>query len=617
MRRAARHRLVRAGGLLVAIVVCSGSWWDPRSWVSDAINGMLETWAGGLASLAEGMLLGAFDGSLGTLNTAEWTVATVFTGRLGAVMGVFAVAFCAIEVIAGMAGRDPMRILKGALIAMFAWPLTATAAWATIKLTGVSDSLSTAILADSPAKELAARFFAPLRALTATNPPGGAIVALVFALLVLLPTVLLSLVMAFRSFGLLVAVAFAPVALMTQGWAKMRGMARGWATIVGALLVTKPLAAGIIVISLELIESVPDMGALVMGVVGLWMAAFAPVAAASLFTFAGGEVAAAQGAASAQAGRHMVGTARATAAGGKKVGKQAMGLVAGGAGGAGLAAGAGGSKAGNVVSAGGGAKGAQGEPAPKSAPDQSAGAKPAPGGSSPPGSSSGSGAGSSAGSGAGKTPAQSGSAGQRSGRGAPTPAPAASTGSAPGATRAGGGPASTSGTAPQQAPAHPSAWDSGSPAVGSGRDGAGDGRGAGFVSAAGGFGATTGIGHTPAGVSAPGGASSAPTGSPGAPGGGPSMSGGTGVTTSAASGSQGSGSRSGTGSRSSSGSTSGSGGGTTGSSAPGGGVTSTGAGHASTSEPAVTGAGGVTGAVVDDVLGAVSDPVEIKGDETK
>jgi len=31
----------------------------------------------------------------------------------------------------------------------------------------------------------------------------------------------------------------------------------------------------------------------------------------------------------------------------------------------------------------------------------------------------------------------------------------------------------------------------------------------------------------------------------------------------------------------------------------------------------VTGAGGVTGSVVDDVLGAVSDPVEIKGDEAK
>lgn len=615
MRRAARHRLVRAGGLFVAIVVCSGSWWDPRSWVSDAINGLLEKWAGSLAELAESMLLGAFDGSLGSLSTGEWTIATVFTGRLGAVMGVFAVAFCAIEVVAGMAGRDPMRILKGTLIAMFAWPLTATAAWATIKLTGVSDSLATAILADSPAKELAARFFAPLRALTATSPPGGAIVALVFALFVLLPTVLLSLVMAFRSFGLLVAVAFAPVALMTQGWAKMRGMARGWATIVGALLVTKPLAAGIIVISLALIESMPDVGALVMGVVGLWMAAFAPVAAASLFNFAGGEVAAAQGAASAQAGRHMVGAARATAAGGKKVGKQAMGLVAGGAGGAGLAAGAGGSKAGNLASVGSGAKGDKSAAAPKSSPGQSAETKPASSGSSSPASGSSSGTDSSAGSGAGKAPAQSGSAGQRSGPAAPgtapTPAPAASTGSAPGATRAGGGSPSTPGAAPQQAPAHAPA--AGSPAVGSGWGQEGDGRGAGFVSAAGGFGATTGIGDTPAGVSAPGGASSAPTGSPGAPGGGPSVSGGTGVTTSVASGAAGSG----TASSSGSGSTSGSGGGTTGPSAPGGGVTSTGAGHVSTSEPAVTGAGGVTGAVVDDVLGAVSDPVEIKGDETK
>ena len=40
-RRATRHRAVRAVGLFVVVVVCSASWWDPRTWMSDAIDGLM------------------------------------------------------------------------------------------------------------------------------------------------------------------------------------------------------------------------------------------------------------------------------------------------------------------------------------------------------------------------------------------------------------------------------------------------------------------------------------------------------------------------------------------------------------------------------------------------
>lgn len=598
-------------GLFVVVVVCSASWWDPRTWMSDAIDGLMKRWAGGLAELAEGMLLGAFDGSLGTLSNAEWSIATIFTGRMGAVMGVFAVGFCALEIVAGMVGRDPMRIAKGALIAMLAWPLTATAAWATIKLTAISDSLSMAILSDSPAESVAAKFFAPLQGMLAGTAGVAAapIIMLVFAVLVLLPTVLLSLVMAFRSFGLLVAVAFAPVALMTQGWAKMRGMARGWATIVGALLVTKPLAAGIIVLSLELIDSLPDVGGLVMGIVGLWMAAFAPVAAASLFNFAGGEIAAAQGAASAQAGRHMVGAGRAVAGATKKAGSQAVGLVAGG--GAGVAAGAGGTKAASLLSLGGRAKSADQAPSTNPASGQPAQAQA--------GGSSSSGAGRAAESSAG-TAAPGTAATNQARRTAdpgphttsplPAPAPGAGADSGAGPAVAGGRPApSTHPGAPQTTPAP--AHASSSPAAGPGWGGEADGRGAGFVSSAGGFGSTTGIGEVPAQVGTPGGTS---TPSPGVV----DTLGGAGVTTTAASGAPSA--------KAGSGSGSGAGPGRGGARTVGGGVSTTGgapasrsgSGPTSTSGPAVTGAGGVTGSVVDSAVDALGESVEVTtGEDSK
>ncbi len=606
---------IRAGVLLAVVVVCSGSWWDPREWVGQALDTLMSGWARDLAQVAESMLLGAFDGSVGTLGNAEWTIATVFTGRLGAVMGVFAVAFCAIEVIAGMAGRDPMRIFKGAAVALLAWPITATAAWATIKLTNVSDSLSTAILSGSSAEEVATRFFVPLQVMLAANPAGGSLIVMVFALFVLVPTLLLSLVMAFRSFGLLIAVAFAPVALMTQGWAKMRGMARGWATIVGALLVTKPLAAGVIIISLELLETLPDVGALIMGTVGLWMAAFAPAAAAGLFNFAGGEVAAAQGVASAQAGRHMVGAgkgaAKLGAAGARKAGLGAAG--AGSAAGAGAGAGGGfmsfmgsfgGSKGGTKTPSGGGG----------------GGAAPTSGGAGP------NAAPTSGSSDSKQTP----TSGQRSS--APAPATTSTSGDsragAPVAVPAAGGqaPATTAPAEGGQAPAAASAANR--PGVGPARPGGSQAAGAGGSVPGG----TTGA-QVPLGAGGAGPDAASPGGAPvplGAAAGGSApvgAMGGQSVSTTAGSGAN-AGTGGGAGGGSSPGSGAGGGSGTragSGSGAPapgtGGGVSTSGGRHTAPSgapDPAVTGMGGVSSSVVDATVDAVTPAVDVaKSEDSK
>ena len=198
-RRAGAHPLAQLAVLVAVVVVCSGFTVDPREWMKDAVDSLATAWAGDLAELAESMLLGAFDGSLGTLGAGEWSIATMFTGRLGAVMGIFAVAFCIIEVVAGTVGRDPMRIAKGAGIAVLAWPMTATAAWVTIQLTTATDRLATLMLADTPADVIAAKMLVPVKNMTVLG--AGGMGMLFFAVMVLVPTALLSLVMAFRSFA--------------------------------------------------------------------------------------------------------------------------------------------------------------------------------------------------------------------------------------------------------------------------------------------------------------------------------------------------------------------------------------------------------------------------------
>ncbi|MBD3778324.1 MAG: hypothetical protein IE923_03555 [Micrococcales bacterium] len=301
--QAGRHRwrATLAGSAAVAVVVvCTAAWWDPAiTAVFDAIGEWISTAATEAMSEAATQFMSlAFNNPLTEISDAEWSVATRQASRWGAVFAVVAVAACAVEVVAALIARDTSRVLRAGVVAALAWPMTVAAILLLAELVAVTDGLSgqmfdnvagTGAVGSTAA---ATAMGAAVGGLTAITVGGGWIVIVIGALVCVVGLVMIAMVMAARAFGLLVATGFAPVALMLVGFRGTRAMARKWVEVVIGLLLTKPLAAGIIVLCLELAGE-GSLDSFVMGTVGLWVAVFSPALALSLVSFAGAHLSAA------------------------------------------------------------------------------------------------------------------------------------------------------------------------------------------------------------------------------------------------------------------------------------------------------------------------------------
>lgn len=296
-----RWRASSAAATAVAVVAaCTAAWWDPAiTAVFDAIGGWITTAATEAMSDAATQFMSlAFNNPLTEISDAEWSVATRQAARWGAVFAVVAVAACAVEVVAALIARDTTRVLRAGVVAALAWPMTVAAILVLAELVAVTDGLSgqmfdnvagTGAVGSTAA---ATAMGAAVGGLTAITVGGGWIVIVIGALVCVVGLVMIAMVMAARAFGLLVATGFAPVALMLVGFRGTRAMARKWVEVVTGLLLTKPLAAGIIVLCLELAGE-GSLDSFVMGTVGLWVAVFSPALALSLVSFAGAHLSAA------------------------------------------------------------------------------------------------------------------------------------------------------------------------------------------------------------------------------------------------------------------------------------------------------------------------------------
>lgn len=296
-----RWRASGAAATAVAVVAaCTAAWWDPAiTAVFDAIGEWITTAATEAMSEAATQFMSlAFNNPLTEISDGEWSVATRQASRWGAVFAVVAVGACAVEVVAALIARDTARVLRAGVVAALAWPMTVAAILLLAELVAVTDGLSgqmfdnvagTGAVGSTAA---ATAMGAALGGLTAVTVGGGWIVIVIGALVCVVGLVMIAMVMAARAFGLLVATGFAPVALMLVGFRGTRAMARKWVEVVTGLLLTKPLAAGIIVLCLELAGE-GSLDSFVMGTVGLWVAVFSPALALSLVSFAGAHLSAA------------------------------------------------------------------------------------------------------------------------------------------------------------------------------------------------------------------------------------------------------------------------------------------------------------------------------------
>ncbi|WHP16600.1 hypothetical protein [Cellulomonas sp. ES6] len=283
LRRAITRAPRRARALAVAVVAAACSAWS----LLPDVNDVLTDWSGALSGSTTGLLTGAFSGQLGSISAGEWNIATAMTGKLGMVMGVVAVALCGVQVIAAIVAGDHARLGYAALWALIAWPATATAVWLIVKVTAAIDALAIGMLSTSGSAQDIALVFTMLLA-NAGNQP---FMLVVWAVLLWLPSLVLSLVMAFRNYSLLLLVGFAPAAVMSQGWRALRPVVTKWAQAVVALILAKVFAAGILVLAMDLVTGSPDLGALITGMVGLWMACMSPAASMAVMGWAGGQLA--------------------------------------------------------------------------------------------------------------------------------------------------------------------------------------------------------------------------------------------------------------------------------------------------------------------------------------
>lgn len=290
-----RWRAAGAGAAGVAVVgLCTAAWWDP------AVQAVLEaigTWlvqaaTEAMTTAAEQFMSLAFNNPLTEISDAEWQVATRQAARWGAVFAVVAVGACAVEVVAALIVRDTTRVLRAGVVAALAWPMTVAVILALAELVAVTDGLSGAMFDNVADADPAGAMTLAVGGLAALSVGGGWVVVVIGALVCIVGLVMIAMVMAARAFGLVVGAGFAPVALMLVGFSGTRGMARKWVEVMAGLLLAKPLAAGIIVLCLELAGS-GSLDSFIMGTVGLWVAVFSPALAMSLVSFAGGHLSAA------------------------------------------------------------------------------------------------------------------------------------------------------------------------------------------------------------------------------------------------------------------------------------------------------------------------------------
>lgn len=256
----------------------------------------------------------SFTGSAGTITSDEWTVATDMTSRWSIVVLVVVAGVTLVKVMTEIIGGSPQKAASGFIMGCLAWPFTVLSVYTAIRLTGGVDLLTIGILGsgDKSAAEVIPQIIGSSTVnydmaneiLGAANSPidDEAVRALVQSLIVcmcallqLLAAFLLAFMLAFRNFAMLVLIGFAPVAFMALPVRTTGAWARKWAEVTIALIIAKPVAAGVLVMSIDLFTSGSDFWQYLVGCVAMCMAAFAPVITMRMFSFIGGDQAAAQG----------------------------------------------------------------------------------------------------------------------------------------------------------------------------------------------------------------------------------------------------------------------------------------------------------------------------------
>ena len=119
---------------------------------------------------------------------------------------------------------------------------------------------------------------------------GEYVMALIIVALMAIASLFLFVAMSIREFGLLALAAMAPVGLMMIGQPKLTAWAQSWINLSVGLLIAKPLAAGVVLLAVELTKTSLSIGVILVASGAVMAASFSPLWATKLVSFAGTEV---------------------------------------------------------------------------------------------------------------------------------------------------------------------------------------------------------------------------------------------------------------------------------------------------------------------------------------
>ncbi|MDK6250252.1 hypothetical protein QP141_07415 [Alloscardovia omnicolens] len=295
---------------------------NPLDYVSKwLLNAAVSAW-----KITCGMALNA-----GSLSQTQWATTFIVVNKVAGIMGFVAVAVGAVGIVQAAFKGSLGDVVSTVFRTILAWPMTViliTVSWHALAVEGsVTSSILTFAFGDKKIPNIELDPKIPI------DEGINIGVVAVIAVLLLVGSLVMLLVMIARSFLIMLAIAFAPVVIMTNSWSSLRPALTKWGSFMAGLVLFKPVVAIIIYMTGTMIQAAPsgDMMSYYVGIVGMVLASVLPWKLVSVVsTFLPGAMGLNQAASSGQATvSGVVDTAKTAAAIGVGVATGGAGMAGG------------------------------------------------------------------------------------------------------------------------------------------------------------------------------------------------------------------------------------------------------------------------------------------------
>lgn len=240
---------------------------NPLDYVSKwLLNAAVSAW-----KITCGMALNA-----GSLSQTQWATTFIVVNKVAGIMGFVAVAVGAVGIVQAAFKGSLGDVVSTVFRTILAWPMTViliTVSWHALAVEGsVTSSILTFAFGDKKIPNIELDPKIPI------DEGINIGVVAVIAVLLLVGSLVMLLVMIARSFLIMLAIAFAPVVIMTNSWSSLRPALTKWGSFMTGLVLFKPVVAIIIYMTGTMIQASPsgDMMSYYVGIVGMVLASVLP-----------------------------------------------------------------------------------------------------------------------------------------------------------------------------------------------------------------------------------------------------------------------------------------------------------------------------------------------------